>query len=57
MTAEGTLADLRPCRVGLPANEQERVIGPLINKVVSNLPQEKRKGYLFRPQPCSRIKV
>jgi uncharacterized protein YutE (UPF0331/DUF86 family) len=40
-----------PSELGLPMNEQERIIGPLINQVVSNLPQEKRKGYLFRPQP------
>ena len=39
-----------PTEMGLPMNEQERIIGPLINKVVSNLPQERRKGYLFRPQ-------
>jgi hypothetical protein len=39
-----------PPELGLPMNEQERVIGPMINKVVSSLPQEKRKGYLFRPQ-------
>jgi hypothetical protein len=39
-----------PSELGLPMNEQERIIGPMINKVVSDLPQEKRKGYLFRPQ-------
>jgi len=39
-----------PPEVGLPRNEQERLIGGLINKVVNNLPQEKRKGYLLRPQ-------
>jgi hypothetical protein len=39
-----------PAEMGLPANEQEKLIGPLINKVVSNLPAEKRKAYLFRPQ-------
>jgi hypothetical protein len=39
-----------PAELGLPMNEQERVIGPMINKAVSSLPQEKRKGYLFRPQ-------
>lgn len=39
-----------PPELGLPVNEQERIIGPLINKVVNDLPQEKRKGYLFRPQ-------
>lgn len=39
-----------PPELGLPANEQEKLIGPLINKVVNNLPAEKRKAYLFRPQ-------
>jgi hypothetical protein len=39
-----------PPEIGLPRDEQERVVGSLINQVVNNLPQEKRKGYLFRPQ-------
>jgi hypothetical protein len=39
-----------PPDLGLPVNEQERLIGPLITKVVNNLPAEKRKAYLFRPQ-------
>lgn len=39
-----------PPELGLPANEQEKLIGPLINKIVNNLPPEKRKAYLFRPQ-------
>jgi hypothetical protein len=39
-----------PPELGLPRDEQERMIGPLINKVVNNLPQEKRKAYLLRPQ-------
>jgi hypothetical protein len=39
-----------PPELGLPVNEQERQIGPLINQVVNALPAEKRKGYLFRPQ-------
>ncbi len=39
-----------PPELGLPVNEQERMIGPIINKVVNNLPLEKRKGYLLRPQ-------
>jgi len=33
-----------------PVNEQERQIGPLINRVMNNLPQEKRKAYLLQPQ-------
>jgi hypothetical protein len=39
-----------PPELGLPLNEQERLIGPLINQVTKNLPPEKRKAYLFRPQ-------
>ncbi len=40
-----------PPEIGLPRNEQERLIGSLINQVISRLPQEKRKGYLLNPQP------
>jgi len=39
-----------PPELGLSRDEQERVIGGLINQVVNKLPQEKRKAYLFRPQ-------
>jgi len=39
-----------PPEMGLPLNEQERLIGPLINQVVNKLQPEKRKAYLFRPQ-------
>src|SRR5688572_12186914 len=39
-----------PPELGLPLNEQERMIGPLIKQVVDRLPPEKRKGYLFSPQ-------
>jgi len=39
-----------PPELGLPVNEQERLIGPLINQVVNRLPLEKRKAYLLRPQ-------
>ena len=38
-----------PTALGLPINEQEKQIGPLINQVVNALPNEKRKGYLFQP--------
>jgi len=38
-----------PFELGLPVNEQEKVIGPLIQKVMDSLPAEKRKGYLLRP--------
>ena len=39
-----------PPESNLPLPEQEKIIGPLIKKVVDTLPPEKRKGYLFRPQ-------
>ena len=39
-----------PPDMGTPVNEQERMIGPLINRVVDRLPAEKRKAYLLRPQ-------
>ena len=39
-----------PPEMGLKRDDQERLIGSLINQVVNNLPQEKRKGYLLRPQ-------
>lgn len=31
-------------------NEQEKQIGPLINRIIDRLPQEKRKAYLLQPQ-------
>lgn len=39
-----------PSELGLPVNEQEKLIGPLITQVLNRLPAEKRKGYLLRPQ-------
>jgi hypothetical protein len=39
-----------PPELGMPMNEQEKLIGPLLNQVMNALPQEKRKGYLLRPQ-------
>lgn len=39
-----------PGEIGLPRNEQERLIGSLIKQVVDHLPPEKRKAYLFTPQ-------
>src|SRR5574338_1432593 len=40
-----------PPELGLPLNEQEKVIGPLIKQVMDHLPPEKRKGYLLNPIP------
>jgi hypothetical protein len=39
-----------PPELGLPLNEQERLIGPYITQVLNRLPPEKRKAYLLRPQ-------
>jgi len=39
-----------PSDLGLPVNEQERLLGPMINQVVNRLPLEKRKAYILRPQ-------
>jgi len=40
-----------PPELALPLNEQEKLIGPLIKQVMDHLPNEKRKAYLFKPQP------
>ena len=47
---KGFLFTYVPSELGLPVNEQERLIGPLINQVVNRLPPEKRKAYLLQPQ-------
>ncbi len=39
-----------PSEMGLSVPEQQKSIGPLINQIVNNLPQEKRKGYLLSPR-------
>ncbi len=39
-----------PPSLGLPVNEQERLVGPMITQVTSRLAPEKRKAYLLRPQ-------
>lgn len=39
-----------PPEMGLPLNEQEKLMGPLISQVTNKLPMEKRKAYLLRPQ-------
>jgi hypothetical protein len=39
-----------PPELGLPLNEQEKLMGPLIKQVMDRLPPEKRKGYLLKPQ-------
>ena len=39
-----------PPDMNTPVNEQERQIGPIIKRVMDNLPQEKRKAYLLQPK-------
>lgn len=39
-----------PPELNLPMEEQEKVVGKMINQVLESLPQEKRKGYLLNPQ-------
>ncbi|MBI3738768.1 MAG: hypothetical protein HY258_06955, partial [Chloroflexi bacterium] len=38
-----------PPELGMPLNEQEKLIGPLITQITNRLPSEKRKAYLFKP--------
>lgn len=39
-----------PPELNQPMEEQEKTLGPLIQRVMDKLPQEKRKGYLLKPQ-------
>lgn len=39
-----------PPELGMPLEEQEKTLGPLIKMVTDRLPPEKRKGYLLKPQ-------
>jgi len=39
-----------PYELGLRQDDQERLLGQLINRAVSQLAAEQRKGYLLRPQ-------
>jgi len=39
-----------PPDLNTTVNEQEKQIGPLINRILNDLPQEKRKAYLLQPQ-------
>lgn len=48
--AKDLLMTFVPPQLNLPRDEQERVIGGLIQQVVNALPQEERRGYIFAPQ-------
>ena len=39
-----------PPELNMPLPEQQKVLGPMITKVVNSLPPEKKKGYLFQPR-------
>ena len=39
-----------PTEIGLPRDDQEKLIGGMINQAVNRLPAAKRKGYLLTPQ-------
>lgn len=45
-----------PPEMGLPVEEQERTLGPLITQVFDNLEQDQRKGYLLNPQSTFTLK-
>jgi hypothetical protein len=39
-----------PVEMGLPAQEQEQLIGSMIQQAMDSLPPEERRGYMFQPQ-------
>jgi len=39
-----------PVEISLPKDEQEKIIGQLINRILDRLPPEERKAYLLQPQ-------
>jgi len=39
-----------PPELAMPVNEQEKIVGPLINQLTNKLPPERRKAYLLQPQ-------
>lgn len=39
-----------PPELGMPLDQQEKTLGPLIKQVTDRLPPEKRKAYLLKPQ-------
>ena len=39
-----------PPELNVPVNQQEQMIGPIIKRVMEDLPMEQRKAYLFKPE-------
>ncbi|MBU0510827.1 MAG: hypothetical protein KKD28_08870 [Chloroflexi bacterium] len=48
--AKELLLTFFPPEMMLPREKQERIIGPMLIRVMNSLPQEQRKGYLLNPQ-------
>ena len=44
------LISYMPQELGLPADQQEQLVGNLVNAVMNSMPAEKRKGYFFQPR-------
>jgi hypothetical protein len=44
------LLTFMPVELSMPKDEQERLIGKIINQITESLPPEQRKAYLFQPQ-------
>ncbi len=44
------LLTFMPVELNISKDEQERVIGKMINRITESLPPEQRKAYLFQPQ-------
>jgi hypothetical protein len=44
------LLTFMPVEVNIDKQEQERIIGNMINRIMENLPPEERKAYLLQPQ-------
>jgi len=47
---KGLLLTFFPPDLNTPINEQEKQMGSLINRIMNEIPQEKRKAYLLQPQ-------
>ncbi len=48
--ANELLLTFMPVEVGLPKDEQEKLLGRLINRATDSLPADQRKAYLLQPQ-------
>jgi len=47
---KGLLLTFFPPELNVPVNQQEQMIGPIINKVMESLPMKERKAYLLKPE-------